>query len=219
MPVRDLLMAASGVSSIPAIGSAYGGGYFAGQISTSGTGIATHNLVICDKAVGQSTGLMYADNTGVTLGSSSVINGASNTAIIIASGWDGGAASFCTSITAGGYTDWYLPALNELEVMYYYLKPTTATNRLSPASGSNANAVSPEPISTTYTAGAPAQTIATSFKNGASSQEFSTTYYWTSTESARGVAWGQEFSTGRQFSGQVTTMTTLYTRAIRKVAV
>jgi hypothetical protein len=33
-------------------------------------------------------------------------------------------AHFCNNLTVGGFTDWYMPAKNELEVCYYNLKPT-----------------------------------------------------------------------------------------------
>lgn len=42
-------------------------------------------------------------------------------------------------ISLGGYTDWYMPAKNELEVLYYNLKPNISAN--AGASGINTNAV------------------------------------------------------------------------------
>lgn len=38
------------------------------------------------------------------------------------------AAHYCNNLTAGGYTDWYLPARDELEVIYRNLKPDTNSN-------------------------------------------------------------------------------------------
>lgn len=38
------------------------------------------------------------------------------------------AAHYCNNLTAGGYTDWYLPARDELEVIYRNLKPETNWN-------------------------------------------------------------------------------------------
>ena len=38
------------------------------------------------------------------------------------------AAQFCEGLTIGGFSDWYMPARNELEICYYNLKPTTQNN-------------------------------------------------------------------------------------------
>ncbi len=46
-------------------------------------------------------------------------NGAANTAAIIAAGVEvGSAAQLCDVYEAGGFTDWYLPAIDELNLMY-----------------------------------------------------------------------------------------------------
>jgi len=162
----------------PPIGSAYGGGYFAGQINVSGT---IYNLVVAPKATGEATGKTWGVY-GVDTAQTSVINGPTNSANLAALGANYQAAVFCEGLTIGGYSDWYLPALNELEVLYYFLKPTTDANNTS--NGSNANAVSPEPISTNYTSGSPAQTSAgIGFRVGESNALDSDDYgYWTSTE-------------------------------------
>lgn len=203
--------------ALPAIGSAYGGGYFAGQISSTGNGVATHNLVVCDITVGQATGKtwgVYGDTTGIT----SKITGPSNSAALAALGSAYQAAIFCEAVNTGGYTDWYLPAQNELEVCYYFLKPSTTSNNTS--AGSNANAVSPEPISTVYSSGSPSQTSATNFQSGASSQEFdSSKRYWASTERNPYSAAEQNFGSGLQNSDGAKGFTVINTRAIRRVAV
>jgi hypothetical protein len=136
------------------IGDAYGGGFFAGQINVSGT---KYNLVVAPKASGENSSRTWGVS-GTTTGITSVINGPTNSASLAALGASYQAAVFCEGLTIGGYSDWYLPAKNELEVLYYFLKPTTTANDTT--SGSNANAVSPEPISTNYTSGSPAQTSA-----------------------------------------------------------
>jgi hypothetical protein len=47
-------------------------------------------------------------------------NGAANTAAIMASGVEAGsAAQLCDAYENGGFTDWYLPAIDELNLMYY----------------------------------------------------------------------------------------------------
>jgi hypothetical protein len=183
------------------IGDAYGGGFFAGQINVSGT---KYNLVVAPKASGEAT--RQWGTYGVTTGQTSVINGPTNTTVEAALGAAYQAAVFCNNLNSGGglnsYTDWYLPAKNELEVLYYFLKPTTTSNNTS--SGSNANAVSPpEPISTNYSSGSPAQTSATGvdgFRSG-EANAFRANYYFSSTENSSIYALAQDFINGEQING------------------
>ena len=87
------------------------------------------------------------------------------------------ALEWASRLVLEGYDDWYIPAKNELEILYRNLKPTTASN--STSSGANANAV---PSATSnYTSGSPAQTTAAIFQSGGS-QAFSTGNYWSATE-------------------------------------
>jgi hypothetical protein len=195
------------------IGDAYGGGFFAGQINVSGT---KYNLVVAPKSTGQASGKLWGTN-GTTTGITSVINGPTNSAALAALGASYQAAIFCEGLTIGGFSDWYLPARNELEVLYYFLKPTTDANNTG--FGSNANAVNPpEPVSTNYTSGNPAQTTSTVFKDGGS-EAFSystdlTLYYWSSTEESNFGAWNKSFYEGYDNAFKDRTE---YTRAIRRV--
>ena len=210
--------ASNSVTPALAIGSAYGGGFFAGQISTTANGVATHNLVICDVTVGQFYGKTWGPSP-VSTSATSVIDGPANSAALAALGASYQAATFCEAINTGGYTDWYMPAQNELEVCYYFLKPSTTDNFVY--NGENANAVSPEPISTAYTSSVPGQTTATNFRTGASSQEFASGTYWTSTEYDATYAWYQHFG-GGQISRQNYNskgVSSYYVRAVRRVAV
>jgi hypothetical protein len=74
------------------------------------------------------------------------------------------AAQFCEGLSIGGYTDWYMPAINEVQVFYYNLKPGTASN--TTGDGTNANSVPRR--NSNYTAGDPAQTSAAIFQTGGS---------------------------------------------------
>ena len=193
------------------IGQAYGGGFYAGKINVSGT---QYYLIVAPKATGEASGKTWG-TYGVTTGITSVINGPTNSASLAALGAAYQAAVFAEGLTIGGYNDWYLPAKNELEVLYYNLKPTTDANNTS--SGSNANAVSPEPESTNYTTGSPAQTSAgIGFRTG-ETDAFASGDYWSSTELNSTYAWGQFFSNGYQYN--TSKYSSFYVRAVRRIAV
>ena len=194
----------------PTLGEAFGGGFFAGQISTAGNGIADYNLVIAPVASGQSNSVQWKTSNTSTAGTSSVINGPANSANMNNASHP--AAQFCEGLTIGGFSDWYLPAKNELEVCYYNLKPTTTSNNTS--SGTNTNAVPSR--GSNYTSGTPAQTSATDFKSGGA-EAFAAGYYWSSTEASATNAWLQFFNYGGQYN--YTKTYNLRVRAVRRVAV
>ena len=203
---------------LPAIGAAFGGGFFAGQISTTGNGVATHNLVVCTASVGafyQKKWGPYGTTTNIT----STINGPANSAALAALGATYEAATFCEAINSGGFTDWYLPAKFEVGVLYYFLKPGTANN--NNGQGANPNAVSPQPLNTNYGLTDPAQTSATNFRTGASDQEFLLTAggaYWGSTEVSSTEGSRTVFGDG-SVDGVSKNNNYMWLRAVRRVAV
>lgn len=197
----------------PSIGDAYQGGFYAGQISTAGNGIADYNLVVGPVASAESTLQWKTANSGTT-GTSSVIDGPANSAAMNDASHP--CAQFCEGLSIGGYTDWYMPAKNELEVCYYNLKPTTTSNNTT--RGSNANAVPAR--AGNYTAGTPAQTTASAFITSTGAQAFTTADYWSSTQFTNpfvNYAWRQSFSYGYQVNAPKTQSNRV--RAIRRVAV
>jgi hypothetical protein len=191
------------------IGQAFGGGFFAGQISTAGNSIADYNLVIGPIASTQDYLQWKTANTSTT-GTSSVIAGPTNSSNMNNASHP--AAQFCEGLTIGGFSDWYMPAKNEVEVCYFNLKPTTFSNNVS--SGINANAVPAR--ASNYTSGNPARTSATAFQSGGS-EAFDSTVYWSSTQFSSVVANWQNFYYGRQYYADKTT--SYRVRAIRRVAV
>jgi hypothetical protein len=205
-----LSAASNSATPIPAIGSAYGGGFFAGQIGTSS--VATHNLVIGPVASAQDASIQYKTSNTSTAGTTSDIDGPTNSSNMNNASHP--AAQFCEGLSIGGFSDWYMPAKNELEVCYYSLKPTTTSNNGGASSGVNPNAVPAR--ASNYTAGTPAQTSAAAFQTG-NAEAFTAGNYWSSTEKLSLYAWRQNFSNGYQgYSGK---STTLSVRAVRRVAV
>ena len=194
----------------PVIGEAFGGGFFAGQISTAGNGVADFNLVVGPLSTAQNASVQWKTANTTTAGTSSDIDGPANSTAMNNASHP--AAQFCEGLTIGGFSDWYMPAKNELEVCYFNLKPTTNSN--STSSGINPNAVPAR--ASNYTSGTPAQTSAVVFQSGGA-QTFDQTYYWASTQFDASHGWRQRFQTGYQYDGQKVNL--FGVRAIRRVAV
>jgi hypothetical protein len=198
-----------------ALGDAYEGGFYAGQISTAGNGVASHNIVVAPLSSGQTTAQWKISNSSAP-GSTSDIDGPQNTADIVSGGSSAiyPAAHFCNDAVIGGFSDWYMAAKNELEVCYFNLKPTTTSNNVF--SGANPNAV-PSRLSN-YTSGDPAQTSAAAFQSGGA-EAFTASNYWSSTQFGGYAARAQNFSTGYQASSYSLKRNYNLVRAIRRVAV
>jgi hypothetical protein len=160
--------------------------------------VATHYLIVGPLSSAQFTGLWKTSNTS-TAGTSSQIDGPANTAAMIAAGAAAHpCANFCNNLVTGGFDDWYMPAKNELEVCYFNLKPSTASNVTF--SATNPNAVPAR--GSNYTTGNPAQTSAVAFRSGGA-EAFADTNpaYWNSTEAGSPTqGYVQYFADGSQGS-------------------
>jgi hypothetical protein len=192
------------------IGAPYQGGFYAGQISTAGTGVANFNLVIGPVASAQST-LAWQPSKTSTAGTGSVIDGPTNSSNM--NNYNYPAAYFCEGLTIGGFNDWYLPAINEIEVCYFNLKPATGANTTS--YGANPNAVPSR--SSNYTSGNPPQTSAAAFVTSTGAEAFAAAFYWSSTQVSANNANRILFSNGQQ--GGYYKNYALNVRAVRRVAV
>jgi hypothetical protein len=191
------------------IGGAFGGGFYAGQISTAGNGIADFNLVVGPKSTAQAL-RQWKTTTTSTSGTTSDIDGPGNSSAMNNASHP--AAQFCEGLTIGGFSDWYMPAKNELEVCYYNLKPSTTANNTS--SGINPNAVPAR--ASNYSGGSPAQTSATAFQDP-NSEAYTISFYWSSTQLSASNASYTQFTNGQQSTYAKTY--SMNVRAIRRVAV
>ena len=203
---------AAAAAELPAIGAAFEGGFFAGLISHTANGVATHGLIVAPSASGyngQATLLWKTTNTS-TAGTTSPFDGAINSANMNNASHP--AAQYCEGLTIGGYSDWYLPARYELDIAYENLKPTTTSN--STSWGINAYAVPAR--ASNRTAGAPAQTSLAAFQVGGA-EDFVAGYHLSSTEYNATTAWQLDFSNGVQANG-FKSSDLGYVRAFRKVA-
>ena len=199
---HGLRAAAGGGIVLPAIGTAFQGGFFAGTISHTANGVATHALIVAPAATG-ATGAGYILTTNkqwkttntATAGTTSTYDGAANSANMNNASHP--AAEFCETLSIGGYTDWYLPAWYELEIAYYNLKPTTTSNNTAyGAPGTNPYSVPAR--SSNYTAGTPARTTVAAFQAGGA-EAFVADYHWSSTQAFSASAWFMDFSNGFQY--------------------
>jgi hypothetical protein len=180
---------AAAAAGLPAIGAAYQGGFFAGTISHTDDGVATHALIVAPAATG-ATGTGYTLTTNkqwkttntTTAGTTSPFDGAANSANMNNASHP--AAQFCEDLSIGGYSDWYLPARYELDIAYENLKPTTDSNNTS--WGINPYSVPERTVN--RTAGAPAQTSVAAFQSGGA-EAFVADYHWSSTEDSSTLAW------------------------------
>jgi hypothetical protein len=194
----------------PAIGEFYEGGYVAGMIKVSGV---VYYVIVAPKATGQSaTNLQYKTTNDASPTATQTLNdGVSATAAMVTAG-SHPAANFCDGLTINGYSDWYLPARDELELCYRNLKPDTTANSTSNRAlstitypegndvsadivGVNRNSVS---VGSGYAAsGYPFRTNVALFQDGGT-EAFAAGFYWSSSEFSAAVSWTQLFSTGSQ---------------------
>ena len=209
--------------ALPEIGSSLGGGYYAGQISTSANGVATHALIVAPFASGHSFSKKYKNvNTAVT-GADSMFDGAQNTADMVAEG-DATvypAAWFCDSLVIGGYSDWYLPSRYEMGVIYYHMKPYTSYPNLGVYQGTT-NGTNPYSVptrTTGYEYYVPAVTTAAAFREVGGTEYWYRSGYWSSTDDSTNVlkAWFVGFGNGQETTVENKNIA-LYVRGIRKIA-
>lgn len=181
------------VQYVPTVaGTAYGGGFYVGRMKI---GADSYALIVAPKASGESAGLQVKTTNDTTAGTTSTWDGKANTAAMIAAGAAAHpAANFCKNLSIGGYTDWVLPAKDQLELLYRQLKPDATAN----ATGVGANPSS-DPVGANYTEGAPAKTAIAAFKTGGAEAFATDTHYWTSTEYSSNGDWVQVFSSGFQY--------------------
>jgi len=191
------LMMVAGVDwqTLP-FGTAIEGGFYAGMMRYSDGDYA---LIVAPKSA--ETSLAQKTTDSATSGTQSYHDGLANCGVMNNSTHP--ATQYCRAYAGGGYLDWYLPARDELELLYRRLKPSTTSNYVSTRGdggyqGQNANSV---PIGPAYTASSPAQTLAADFRTGgAQSLGGSGVYYWSSTEFATNTrsAWIQSADNGLQ---------------------
>ena len=207
------------------LGTSYQGGFYAGQV-TKADGI--YAIIVSPKASGENGGatIKYKTIDDTTSGTQSLVQGLENSNAMNTSAHP--AAWYCNNLSINGYTDWYLPARDELEVLYRNLKPGTTANYTNAdrqdstivytplddqviTHGTNSYSV---PVGAAYTSGSPAQTSVLAFRAGGA-EAFIEYIYWSSSEFSSTDAWSQGFTNGTQTSLNKTN--TNYVRAVRSI--
>lgn len=184
-------------------GEIYEGGYYAGRIRVADK---VYALILSPRAQGAMSAVAWGLTNNPTPGTSSFNDGWANTQAMIALGENNfPAAKFCNDLVINGFDDWYLPSVDELEILYRNFKPTTIDNNISTtnkphgANGANPNSV---PIGAPYTSKVPAQTPLIEFQidNSESLNTSAASSLWSSTESTINTAypWMQNFNNGLQ---------------------
>lgn len=212
-----------------ALGTAFEGGYFAGHIVVDGK---TYALIVAPKAEGEAPNRLEWNTywREATPGTQSVNDGFANSEAM--NNADHPAAHWCRSLAIGGFTDWYLPSRDELELLYRNLKPTDDENyvyasrlkwwNVEPGKwngvdeNGNGRNVSSLPPGDAYTETAPAQTTIEAFRQGGA-EAFAPSCYWSSTEFGSAYAWFQLFNDGSQVDAGEDN--DLRVRAVRKVLI
>ena len=193
--------------------------YGAGQTFTAWVIAAAWKVIVAPRAQGEAGSLQYKTaNTADPVACRTLTNGPVSTAAMEA--LNAGTvvypmARWATDINnnggINGYQDWYIPARDELELLWRNLKPVTNNNFVGdrPVSaftynrdanistlGQNGTNDNSEPIGAAYTATVPTQTAATPFRSGGTEAlAFGNAAYWASSEFSAVSAWSQLYST------------------------
>jgi hypothetical protein len=175
----------------PAIGAPFKGGIFAGIFNFEGR---PHALIRAPKSAGQHDDTPWNDSYKLVDGATSFNDGMANTEAMATAGSK--VAQWARAQHISDHNDWYIPAQDELEILYRNLKPTTDENYLWGRSGLNASALPP---TYPYTPNLPAQTPLALLQAGGE-EALDPVWYWSSTQHAgNGVyAWCQVFANGGQ---------------------
>ena len=178
-------------------------------------------IILAPKASGENASVLYKTaNTAGPAACRTLTNGRAATAAMQAENTNPlvpvfPLAKWITNINTaggiGGFTDWYIPARDELELVWRNLKPVTnnnyvVVNRPSASYTRDANLADltaehganrhSDPAGAAYTAGNPAQTAVDLFKTGAAEAlTFGSVFYWASSEFSATVGWGQYYFT------------------------
>jgi hypothetical protein len=216
----------------PIPGQPLGGGFYAGDIYSNGV---LWRIIVAPVASGETNTRYKNANSADPVETRTLHDGPASTAAMVANGTSTvyPAAHFCNDLTINGFSDWYFPARDELEVCYRNLKPTTTANTTAnraksayvyvPDDDISADTIginrSSRPVGAPYTAGNPSQTESRLFRiaPGMGAEAFTATSYRSSSENSTSTVWRQKFSNGDQYITTNNKTTNWLVRAVRRV--
>lgn len=167
------------------------GGFFAGVVVVNGL---KYGVVVSPKTRGE-----FADewgNPGEKIEARHLSDGLANTQAMAAA--DSKIATQALGLDINGFQDWYIPARDELELIYRNLKPTPQQNWCTFRDGENPSSV---PVGILYTDESPGQTSVDDFRAGRG-EAMDPAWYWSSTQSSADYAFVQHFYDGCQSYGR-----------------
>jgi hypothetical protein len=195
-------------NELPALGTAMGGGFYAGLIQS---GAELYAIIRAPKAQGFHPAIAWGEYGTEIEGADSVSDGMANTQAMAAAGC--AIAQWALNLNIDGLADWYIPARDEAEINYRAFKPTTEENWRYGRHGENSSAV---PITQKYSATSPAQTPIEAFQ-AEGPEAFEDVSYWTSAQGGPNDAWIQYFDDGHQGNGAKGTARPAF--AVRRIKV
>lgn len=197
-------------------------------------------LIVAPKAIGENASVRLKNaNTALPVACQTLTEGLAATQAMkdadTATVYPG--AHWARSLNIGGFNDWYIPARDELELLWRNLKPTTANNITTPdrptaatpnyankgsygdTSNGYGNNNNSSPAGSIYTSSNPGRTDATSFQTGASEalSYTSTSNYLSSSEYSTTQAWYQYSGpTNAGTQSSISKSNSSFLRAVRK---
>lgn len=162
------------------------GGYFAGLFMLNAT---EYGLIVSPAKTGEFLPTPWGAYEKV-INAASYVDGFANTRGMAEAGHE--LACQVLELQINGYNDWYIPARDELEIIYRQLKPTAEWNLAAFRDGENPGSVPPGHA---YSFASPMQTGSKIFQSDGE-EALAAGYYWSSTQSSLYAAWTQNFKDG-----------------------
>jgi len=199
-------------------GDAFAGGFFVGYIDTVAGTIDSQDdyqtgeryaLIVSPQSIESSNTKWDSQDRTAEDGSFTRWDGLSSTNSILAKN-DTSYEAFehirsirsSNPVPSDGGSDWYIPAMDELEIIYRNLKPTTENNAITsltrtfPGTQDSGFNPSSDPNGSAYTAGDPSQTTVTEFQDGGA-ESIASSRCWSSTDAdSSGLVWRQFITSG-----------------------